>query len=643
VYARTTRLDAALWLLIAAGTCLLYSAAADFQLVNLDDPAYIHGSPHLREGLTVRSLEWALSEYRPVYWHPMTWISYLIDVEVFGFGPRGHHMTNVLLHALTAACVFLLLQLATGRRAASLVVAGLFATHPLHVESFAWIAERKDVLCGFFFVTSLIAYVKGRTDDPARQDTEGRLPSTWLVVSFVLFVFACASKPMAVTLPFVLLLLDYWPLGRLSIRDKVPFFAVSVATAAVTLWAQLRVSAVHTGDIIPLGLRAANAVVSYAAYLGKTLWPTRLAVFYPYRYEIAPSIVVIGVLLLTAITTTAVRYRREHPQVLFGWLFFLGTLFPVIGLVQAGNQAMADRFMYIPMLGLLVAIVFSAETIGVRISPPALAFAAIATITALAIASFNQLAYWRDSVTLFTRALAVTERNSLAHTCLGLAYADRGDRSAATAQFQKAIVVGIREVEIEGVPRKIYGDWIADAYAGLARLEQKAGQHQRAARLFEMAARVRPSAANFHDAVTESRLAGGDLRGSSAYALGEARVSSDALDRIGTAYLLRGDDRAALTLFSEALRRSPRAAGTRVKYAVVLAHTGAVPAAIEEMERALRDNPTLVEAHVEIALLLDRTGRPADARARLRDSLRIDPHTTRRYFASRTGAPLPAL
>ena len=633
MFARTSRLDAAIWLLIAAGTCVLYSAAADFDFINLDDPAYIHGSPLLREGLSLRSLSWALTEYRPVYWHPATWISYLADVEVFGFGPRGHHITNVVLHALTSAFVFLLLQLSTGRRGPSFVVGAIFATHPLHVESFAWIAERKDVLSGLFFVTSLIAYVKAR-----RGSVAG-----WLITSWLLFVVACAAKPMAVTLPCVLLLLDYWPLSRFSLRDKLPFFAVSIATAAITLWAQIKVSAVHAGDIIPIGLRVANAIVSYASYIAKTIWPVDLAVFYPYRYDIKPWAIAACALLLIAVTGAAVHLRRAQPHILFGWLFFLGTLFPVIGLVQAGNQAMADRFMYVPILGLLIAIVFTADNFAARYSAPAPAFVSIVVTIVLAIASLHQLSYWRDSVTLFTRALAVTERNSLAHTCLGLAYADRGDRFAAASQFQRAIVAGVREVDVRGVKRKIYGDWIADAYAGLARIEQKAGQHERAARLYAIAAQIRPGATAFHDGVTEARLASGDFRASAAYALSESRVSAEALDRIGTAYLLRGDERAALTMFSEALRRSPRAAGTRVKYAVVLAHRGAVPAAMSEMEHALRDNPRLVEAHVEIALLLDRAGKPADARARLRSSLRIDPHTTRRYFASRTGSPLPAL
>ena len=354
---------------IALGLFLLVLAAfwpATFNgFTNYDDPDYLTANGALRQGLSWEGIRWAFgSTAETANWHPLTWITHLLDYDLYGLEPRGHHLTSVVLHALNAAVLFLFLAAATGRRWRSLGVALLFAVHPLRVESVAWAAERKDVLSGLFFCLSLWAYsgYAQRAVAPGLQSQGPAAPgrSRFYCLSLVLFALGLMCKPMLVTLPGVLLLLDYWPLGRFgreSARrlwaEKIPFFVLSIASGVITLLVQQASGAVHTER--PLAVRIQTGLVSYAAYLRDMVWPADLCVHYPYPERWAPAQVLVGALLVAAVTWVAIRWRRARPYGLVGWLWFLGMLVPVLGLVQVGLQARADRYTYLPGIGVTVA------------------------------------------------------------------------------------------------------------------------------------------------------------------------------------------------------------------------------------------------------------------------------------------------
>ncbi|HEY6838925.1 MAG TPA: hypothetical protein VI389_09300, partial [Geobacteraceae bacterium] len=333
-------------------TLILFGRAGGFAFVNFDDPSYVAANSHVAGGLTPENVRWAFTSFHEANWHPLTWLSHMLDVTLFGLSPRGHHWVNVLLHGGNGVLIFLLLARLTGRTGRSAVVAFLFLIHPLHVEAVAWVAERKELLCTTFSLVTLLAY----GSYAARPGTGRYL--------FALAAFACAlmAKPMAVTIPCVLFLLDYWPLGRTATvgalklaREKVPFFLLTAASCIVTYVAQQQGGAV--GTLFPLSVRVANAATAYVFYLGKTLWPARLAVIYPFTPSIPFWQMGGALLLLVALSLAAFRLRRRFPWLVVGWLWYLGTLIPVIGLVQVGLQAAADRYTYFPLTGIFIAAV----------------------------------------------------------------------------------------------------------------------------------------------------------------------------------------------------------------------------------------------------------------------------------------------
>ncbi|MEE8476388.1 MAG: tetratricopeptide repeat protein [Myxococcota bacterium] len=430
--------------LLVAGTLAVYAQTLSFDFVDYDDMEYVN--EQVRRGLTADSLAWALTTGHGGLWIPLTRISLMLDVELFGTEAAGFHATNVALHILNTLLLFAVLQSATGTRWRSAAVAALFALHPLHVESVAWITERKDVLSTAFGLLSLGAYIRF-----ARSGSAFAYAATALLLAL-----SFMAKPMLVTWPFVFLLLDAWPLGRLRSRgqlrrlslEKVPLLAVSLASIAITYIVQARWGNVTQVDAIPAPLRLANAVVSYVRYLGKTLWPLELSSFYPY-----PNILGTGgpmltkwdaagaLMLLVVITLAVVVCRRGYVRV--GWLWFLGTLFPAIGLVQVGRQAMADRYTYIPLIGLFVLVVWGGAELASMLQRRGLrtgAFAlAVALLVALGARSFVQVHFWRDSVPLFERALEVNPEDSESHARLGVTLGSRGRLEAAVHHFREAV------------------------------------------------------------------------------------------------------------------------------------------------------------------------------------------------------------
>lgn len=435
-----------LCLLLVVATLAVYNPVNRNGFVNFDDDHYITHNPQVRAGVNWQTIEWAFDGYHEANWHPLTWISHAVDCELFGVNPVGHHYMNVVLHAIDAILLFLLLQSATGFTWRSLMVAALFALHPVNVESVAWAAERKNVLSMMFLLFTMLAY-----GWYAKKPAVGRY-----VAVAALFACGLMSKPQVITLPFLLLLWDYWPLGRFQsvgtsnskatvaklIYEKIPLFLLSLASAVITMQAQKAGGAIHSSMIYPFGLRLQNAIVSYARYIGKAFWPSKLSPLYPHPLDLLHTWQVIGSLvLLTAVTLVVVRQRRRG-YLATGWFWFLGSLVPMIGLVQVGEQAMADRYAYLPFVGLFILTVWGlAEWARAwSISSAWLAAGAVVVLAAFSALTYRQIGYWHDSETLWLHALQVSDVPSYkAHFNLAITYDEQGRYAEAIAQFRQAV------------------------------------------------------------------------------------------------------------------------------------------------------------------------------------------------------------
>jgi hypothetical protein len=425
----------------------IFLPAVTHDFITYDDPVYVTDNAHVTGGLTWADVRWAFQSTEASNWHPLTWLSHMADCQIFGLHPWGHHLTNVLLHALNAVLLFLVLRGMTGALWRSLFVAALFGLHPLHVESVAWVSERKDVLSTTFCMLALWAYARrigrARCRDPGAWAYYG-----WAVLFFALGLMC---KPMLVTLPCVLLLLDYWPLNRWNgastaarfglLAEKVPFFALSAAASAVTLFAQGSGGSVASIEDFPWPVRLANALIAYCWYLGKSFVPTKLAVFYPYFAELPPvGETLLAGFLLAGITVTSVALARRRPYLLVGWLWFLGTLVPVIGLVQIGGQSKADRYSYVPLIGVFIMAAWSAgeATASWAHRRWVLGLAAGAILVGCALATSRQLIFWKDGISLFHHALAVTENNWVAHANLS-ATLSKSSAPEARDEYQQTV------------------------------------------------------------------------------------------------------------------------------------------------------------------------------------------------------------
>ena len=427
---------------IAAGLVLavlaVYAGAWAFDYVVYDDLAYVVNNPMVNRGLTLEGIGWAFTSSHASNWHPLTWISLMLDVSLFGVSPGASHVVNVAIHAANAVLLLALLRGTTGAPWRSAAVAGLFALHPLHVESVAWIAERKDVLSALFGLLTLGAYAAWTREPRPRR----------YAMALGFFALGLMAKPMLVTWPFVLLLFDHWPLRRTGtvsaarlVGEKAPFFALSAACSVMTVFAQRAGGALQDVERYPLVPRLANALVSCAEYAWKAIWPHPLAVFYPYPARVPVGKTLLAAAFLVLVTALVARWARRAPYALFGWLFYLGTLVPVIGLVQVGNQRMADRYTYLPYIGLFVLVVwwlsdrFSSSVRGRR----GLAAAGIAALLASAALAWRQARVWRDSITLNEHAVTAIPDNYPAHLNLGVALYRLGQAEAAADQFREVV------------------------------------------------------------------------------------------------------------------------------------------------------------------------------------------------------------
>jgi len=454
MFASPGKRQLSLALLLVVATLILYNPVAHHAFLSFDDDRYVTNNPQVNGGLSSGTIAWAFTSLDQANWHPLTWLSHALDCQLFQLNPAGHHYTSLLLHAGNALLLFLILQWFTGYTARSLMVAALFAFHPLNVESVAWVAERKNVLCMLFFLLALAAY-----GWYVRQPGIAR----YLVVA-ALFAMGLMSKPMVITLPLVLLLLDYWPLGRMQplaggvlqdevpgrfaaststfarlFYEKIPLLALSAGSALITMKVQKAGGAVLTSAAHSPLLRAENAIVSYALYIAKTVWPSRLAAMYPYPPSLPLWQVAISVLFLVGITWAVLQHRGKR-YLAVGWFWYLGTMVPMIGAVQVGNQAMADRYTYLPLIGIFAMTVWAAaDWAGARqISTKYLAAAGLVVLVGLSVVMRIQLSYWQDDFSLWTHALAVTRNNFVAENSLGAALMKRGQRDEGIAHFRTA-------------------------------------------------------------------------------------------------------------------------------------------------------------------------------------------------------------
>jgi len=437
------------WVVFGVCICLALLTWAVFgqtlrhDFVNYDDPRYVYQNTRITNGLNIAGIAWAFTHIHAENWHPLTTITHMLDCQLYGLRAGGHHSTNVLLHTIGVILLFIVLRQMTGAFWQSAFVATVFAVHPLHVESVAWIAERKDVLSGVFFMLTLLAYLHY-----TRAPSIGRYLTVALVVALGLM-----SKPMLVTLPFVLLLLDYWPLGRFEthrsntgrrllqlVLEKIPLIALSAVSSIVTFLAQR--GAIGWTEQLPMSARISNALVAYVIYIRQMFWPARLAVFYPHPENRLPILEIsLAFIVLVGITAAAFVFRKKAPYFMTGWLWYLGMLVPVIGLVQVGWQGHADRYTYLPQIGLYIAVTWGVTdlTHSWRFQRMALGVAALIVVGALSWRGRLQTSYWRDSETLFTHALAVTSNNDVALNNLGIIFLDKGQLDDAISKLQAAI------------------------------------------------------------------------------------------------------------------------------------------------------------------------------------------------------------
>jgi protein O-mannosyl-transferase len=428
---------------VAVLTWVVFGQTLRHDFVNYDDPRYVYENTKITGGLNINGIAWAFSHIHSMNWHPLTTISHMLDCQLYGLKAGWHHFTNVLLHTVTAILLFFALRQMTGALWRSAFVAAVFAIHPLRVESVAWIAERKDVLSGVFFMVTLLAYVHY-----VRAPSIGR----YLTVAFVA-ALGLMSKPMLVTLPFVLLLLDYWPLSRITgqisdvrgqsltlVLEKIPLIALSAVSSVVTFVAQR--GAVGWTEQLPVLARINNTVVSYVAYIWQMLWPMKLAVFYPHpENRLPPWEIILSLFLLIGITAAAIALRKQRPYFITGWLWYLGMLVPVIGLVQVGWQGRADRYTYLPQIGLYIVATWAVVDLTAlwHRQRTILSAVAILTIAVLSWRAWIQTSYWRDSETLFTHALAVTSNNDVAENNLGIVFLRKGNLDEAISLLQAAV------------------------------------------------------------------------------------------------------------------------------------------------------------------------------------------------------------
>jgi Flp pilus assembly protein TadD len=581
-------------LLLVLVTCAVYWQAGGHQFVNFDDAMYLLENPHVRTGLTGEGIIWAFTSTYASNWHPLTWLSHMLDVQLFGLDPGPHHLVNVLFHAINTVLLFLLLLRMTGAYWQSAFVAALFALHPLHVESVAWVAERKDVLSAFFWMLTLLLYA-WYVERPRR----GRY-----LLTLCAFALGLMSKPMLVTLPAVLLLMDYWPLGRMQfgkaeqprhgpgsidrtsfprrlLWEKVPFIALSAASSVITMLAQHAGGAMASVNAVPFTFRAVNALWTYVLYIGKMFRPLDLAVIYPLPATLTVTQGLTAGLILAGTSFLAARSAKRHPYLLVGWLWYLVTLVPVIGLVQVGRQAMADRYTYIPLIGLFMMVAWGARAIAgdSRFRRTALASVAVMILAGLAALTGLQTRYWKDSLTLFSHAAEAVQDNYIAHEAAGRILAERGRFDEATHHYAEALRISPNDER---------------SLVGMGNVLIKQGKIEEGISFTKKALTMKPESADGHF-------------------------------NLGYALLRQGREQQALDQYFEGLRNDPENADIHHIVGVILGAQGKLDESIRHFTEALRIKPDHAETHYGLGVALLRQGKVDDGIGQFTEALRLKP------------------
>ena len=577
------------WLIslgLALSVLAAYAPALRAGFLTYDDPAYVTANPHVQGGLSWAALGWALTTGHAGNWHPLTWISHLLDFQLYGMNPAGHHLTSVALHAVNSILLFLLLQRMTRATWPSALVAALFALHPLRVESVAWVSERKDVLAGFFFMLTLGAYAR-YAENPKSQTLNLKFHH---IGSVVFFALGLAAKPMLVTLPFVLLLLDYWPLQRRQVplaalvAEKTPWFILSALSCAVTFFAQLQGGAVMPLARLPFGMRLANAPVACVRYIGKTLWPAHLAIAYPMLKW--PAWAVAGAIALLLLLSALALWRvRTRPWLAVGWLWFLGTLTPVIGVIQVGMQSMADRYSYLPGIGLLFAIVWTARDWSVRLAPWARAIIGVLAVAVCLIMTARQAAFWQNDQTLFLHAIQDSKGNFVAYAGLGEYEGTHGNTNLAISHLETSVRINPNYPNARNI---------------LGRLLLMEGREDDALTELQKAVSLDPALADARYNLGYALLAKGRLAG----ALDQFQAQVKAQYNMGAVLLQNGLPRDAIPFLRRAVEIKPADAAAHYLLGNALYRTGGGAEAIRQFEMTIQLNPDHIQARNDLAWIL---------------------------------------
>ena len=643
---------------------IAFSQALRHELVGYDDQRYVVQNQWVTNGVTPGGIKWAFTHVHASNWHPLTTISHMLDCQLYGLQPWGHHLTNILLHAAAVILLFFALRKLTGDLWPSLLVAAVFAVHPLRVESVAWVSERKDVLSGVFFMLTLWAY--------ARYARGKGAASFWYVTVLVLFALGLMCKPTLVTLPFVLLLLDYWPLGRSQpssslgarttwkrlVVEKLPLFVLSVASCVATLLAQQ--DALDASLKPPLMERFGNALVSYVVYLGQMIWPARLAVLYPYpEGTLKVGQAILALLLLLSLSAAVFVWRRKYPFLLTGWLWYLGMLVPMIGIVQVGSQVRADRYTYLPQIGLYILVAWGAMGLfhQWRRSRVILAAAALLILTALTTRSYFQTSYWRDTETLWRHATATTSNNYIASNNLAQVLFESGRFDEAIAECQKALKIkpdlaaahnnlgvalirskqgggtALRQKSIDEAighyraALQIKPDFI-QARSNLGNVLLQKGQVDEAIAQFQKALEVDAQYAEAEFSLGKAFWQKREVNEAIAHYQKAVEISPDYAEArysLGNAFVAEGKYNEAIANYEAAVRIRPDYFEAHYNLGCVLATVGNTSDALNELNEAVRINGDSPKAHCTLGSLLARMGHREEAAAHLTEALRIEP------------------
>lgn len=620
------RSDIIVAILLAVACVAIFYQVAKFDFVGLDDDVYVYENPIVATGLTSNNIAAAFTSFQADNWHPITWISHQLDVTLFGVNPGAHHVVNLVFHIANSILLYFLISGITGSRWKSAVVAVIFAVHPAHVESVAWIAERKDVLSTLFWILASFAYVRYARDGANKR-------AYWLAV--VLFAIGLMAKPMLVTFPFALLLLDYWPLKRLSefrwdsirplVVEKIPFFALSVASAVITVIAQRAHGAVQSLETFTMTERIANAVVSYAKYVAMLFYPANLAVWYPFERDLSVPQVIGSAIFLIAVSAISIWQIRKRPYLFVGWFWFVGTLVPVIGLVQVGRQALADRYTYIPYIGLSLAVVWLIGELLQVFRAPFIAqrVAAVVCLLALAAFAFGHVPVWKNSETLFTQALDVTKNNYLieANFCRYLETANRIDDA-----FRHCTAA----IQID--PRGVV------ALNTLGSVQLKQGKAEEARNTFQQVTEIDP---NYSLAYANQSIAAGRL-GNLEVALAKFQLAvshdqggffdagrrAEAYSSIGSSAFAAKRYDLAGRAFELALEATPNNAEYQRSLAMAYRSAGRSGEAVKLLQGIIEKYPNIPETYNTLGIIYAEQNRMPEAVAQFQKALQINPGFT---------------